>query len=264
MDQNKNNTPSHLESWVFWQKQYAQHPQMFGDWKFGQVWPSAGCKFCDGYRSAQHDGKFYYCLCSLTKWLVDRHIVLREVETTIVPAKLNELRPLKAGGGAELSLLQRTLVEWVKAPAKWFLISGGTGTGKTHILRAIKTYFGTLAFFISAEDLNSAIFRSLSAKTTDDLILSLSGTPLLLIDDLGIQHNNTMFTDTLAQVVNRRYNAGPERFPLIITTNLGIANMVNSPDLALRRIASRVCDEAISNVIFLPQPDYRLPTTKKE
>lgn len=265
--------PKRLASWIWWKGRQKAYPEAFGKFIVGKGTTNEfvktfgeRCPFCNGFRHATdpESGNMYYCLCSITTWLDEKHSRLQMVETHSTPAALSQIAPLTEYPGAkELSNLLKEIKEWLIKPDHWFLISGGFGCGKTHILRAIKTIYGSLAFYISAEDLNSAIFRGLKEKDLDELVIELASAPVLLIDDLGIEHSNKMFTDTFAQIVNRRYNAGPEDYPMIVTTNLSPTDLVKSPDLATGRLASRLVDERYSRVHKLLQPDYRLKTTKK-
>lgn len=269
------NAPSRLRSYVFWSNAIKENSSkdLFKGFsfeedhlafikKFGEK-----CPFCGGFQQfINTDTKTrMYCICSMSAWLDAMHAELADVETITKPALLNELKPLASQPGAKtLVETKQILAQWVKDPQEWFLIMGGTGNGKTHILRAMKNYFKSAAVYISAEDFNSAIFRALGNREEplDVLVDKISFVPILLFDDFGIEHTNKMFTDTFAQIINKRYNAGRNDFPLMVTTNLSISDMLNSPDIAMRRIASRLMEEG-NHVIKFDQPDYRLATTVK-
>jgi DNA replication protein DnaC len=269
--------PSRLRSWQFWKDKFKTYPQAFDGFQIGESYTQFlhtfkdGCPFCNGYMQAvdPDSGKVYYCICSMTSWLEDKHQFLAGIETYVQPAKLNELRPLdKYQGSKTLREVKKQLAEWIPNPTNWFFITGKPGTGKTHILRALKSNFGTIAFYVSSEDFNSAIFAALARKEKgmdlERFVTEVSTVPILLFDDYGIEHTNSMHTDVLAQVINRRYNAGPTEYPVVMTTNLSVADMVGSPDIGVARIASRLVDENSSKVYELLQPDYRLATTKKD
>lgn len=260
-----------LRSWAYWTEKFKAFPNekfIFGKTPaivWDQIYPI--CIFCEGFKQAKDPitGVSYYCVCSMSRWMEERKMKSSPLETVIRPALLKDLQVLKRYPGAgTLQELKQRISQWIPNPKTWYLISGNKGCGKTHILRAIKNALGPMAFYISSEDLNSLIFEALNKKTINELVLFLSSSPVLLLDDLGIEHTNTMFTDVVAQVINRRYNANPDNYPVVITTNLSISEMLSSPDGGISRVASRMCDEQFSSVWKLEQPDYRLSTTKKE
>ena len=276
------NPRSMLRSYVFWKKQYDHRPEknIFGGFvfptdpydKWQEVMESKGvCPICGGGKTFDNPERVY-CMCFMVQWLHEKRARTNGLEARIMPARLADLKSLPKpvngeSGSEELKYLKKELSAWIVDPKSWFLISGGTGSGKTHVLRAIKTYFQTMAFYISAESFQGNLFQALNGSlygmNVQDLLNELVGAPILLFDDLGIEHSNAFFTDSLAAVINRRYNAGPENFPVVMTTNLAVSKLVTSTDLALQRIGSRMADEQFSIIAKLKQPDYRLSTTKK-
>jgi len=105
----------------------------------------------------------------------------------------------------------------------WLFLFGTKGTGKTHLAAAIgneRIARGQPAIFMVASDLLDhlrAAYSPNSDITYDDLFESLRNTPLLILDDLGMQTATSWAREKLFQLINHRYN---RRLPTVITMNI--------------------------------------------
>jgi len=267
--------PKRFESYAYWRKRLANtklEPYIKGEAseeEFNKnTLKGATCPICSGFMRV-HDPREahyteYFCLCSMVHFYEQRKVKIG-YETQTTPARLNELLPMD--GDKSLPLLKSKLSKFVASPydeKPWFYISGGKGCGKTHILRAMKSYYKELAFYTSAETFQTNLHRALNKGSDLDPQLYINWVataPILLFDDLGIEYKNSeYFTAQLALVVNMRYNLGPKHYPLIMTSNEDITTLTHSLSLDIQRIGSRLSDTEISQVHMLQQRDFRLPT----
>ena len=271
----KNNVDhiSRLESWILWRSKISKDPEIYKGYKFPepiQAWEKifgSECPICHGGRSGYFGNdlsKKYYCICSTLEWLQSNYYALGKLETPFKYAKLSDLKPLGITPANDERLIE--LVEfvecWLMNPREWIVIQGGNGTGKTHILRAIKTQLGSLCAYISVDQFQRKLF---AARTTDgaveDLVDNLSKIPVLLLDDWGLEHDNSWTTDTIASIINTRYMYH-HLFPTVITFNEKLENLLRLPDLSKKRILSRILDSEISFVTALMDDDYRSIVTQ--
>jgi DNA replication protein DnaC len=243
-------------------------PAPIGEWKqkTGTV-----CPICDDNPTqVDSKGNWIYCVCKMEEWLDQHKNDCQLFETPVQATSLDTLKPFgEAKGAKDLAELIAYVRKWVQRPREWMWIEGTRGTGKTHILCAIKTMLPQIAFYIGAERFASECFRTLNHSaitedgdevTLDDFITRLSTVPILLFDDWGLEHKSTFVEDQLAAVINNRYRF-PDEFPVIMTSNYELGVLANSPDLTYARIASRMSDPANVRWFKLRQADYRLPTT---
>jgi DNA replication protein DnaC len=124
-----------------------------------------------------------------------------------------------------------------------FMLSGGVGTGKTHIAAALANskidnyvisddaalraessehfYCPAILQFISFTELLSHIRQSYEEKSDSaaEVIKKYKNTPLLILDDLGAEKTTEWAQSTLFEIIDHRYN---EFLPLVITTNLTV------------------------------------------
>lgn len=104
------------------------------------------------------------------------------------------------------------------------LFTGSIGVGKTHlavsVLKALIAEKGARAIFCHYRELLKNIGHSYNpqvAATEMDILQPVFQTEVLLLDELGAVKPNSWIFDTVALVLNSRYNA---KLTTIITTNL--------------------------------------------
>lgn len=161
----------------------------------------------------------------------------------------------------------------IKAACKEFLrspfdlvLSGGAGSGKTHLAVAIlrelvrlcKILDGPKAWcgddrkgcFVSVPELLAKIRATYSDPNGDEegLIDKYASVKYLVLDDLGAEKSTEWSISTLYLIIDRRYR---EMLPTIVTTNLTVDEIGQGLS---RRIASRLSS---GKVISIKAPDYR-------
>lgn len=138
-------------------------------------------------------------------------------------------------------------------PHGWLLLTGGYGSGKTHLAAAVANHAlssGDAAVFMVAPDLLDhlrAAFSPSSETGYDALFEQVRNTPLLVLDDLGAQSSTPWAQEKLYQLLNHRYNL---RLPTVITTNQRLEEM--EP-----RIRSRLQDIDLVQRVAILAPDFR-------
>lgn len=113
-------------------------------------------------------------------------------------------------------------VEYADAPDGWLVLSGPTGTGKTHLAAAIANRCierGKPVFFAHVPDLLDhlrASFGPGSEVTYSELFDQVRSTPMLVLDELEAQSGTPWAHEKLQQIVNHRYNA---QLATVVTTS---------------------------------------------
>lgn len=159
-------------------------------------------------------------------------------------------------GGEKIKEILRTF------PEQSILLSGTTGSGKTHLaiatLRGLVQrdaipkaagYFSEDAVFTTVPDLLLAIRSSFSRNDDEaELVGKYTNPAVLVLDDLGADKATEWAITTLYLIIDKR---NKELQPTIITTNLTMQEIENQYGA---RIASRLSDMRIINIAM---PDYR-------
>jgi len=146
----------------------------------------------------------------------------------------------------------RLALDFAKSPDGWVVLQGVSGCGKTHLAVAIANYrleAGELVLFQVVPDLLDHLrstFEPESEVSYDQLFESVKNTPLLILDDFGVQSTTPWAREKLYQVINHRYNA---RLAMVITTRCSL-DEIDAP------ISSRFVDSKISTLFHILAPDY--------
>jgi DNA replication protein DnaC len=149
---------------------------------------------------------------------------------------------------------------YAKEPQGWLILKGSYGSGKTHLAAAIANYVlesGRSALFVVVPDLLDHLrttYAPNSPVTFDQRFEAVRTTPLLILDDLGMQSSTSWAQEKLYQLLNYRYNA---QLPTVITTNCALEDL--DP-----RLRSRIAELEWSAVVHILAPDYRGVTSTQQ
>ncbi len=136
-----------------------------------------------------------------------------------------------------------TAQAYAQRPHGWLLITGGYGSGKTHLAAAIANHrlrLGDPPLFVMVSDLLDhlrATFGANSEVTFDRRFEEVRTTPLLVLDDLGAQSMTPWVREKLHQLFDYRYNA---ELPTVITVAADALEEID-PRLHSRMLDARLC-----------------------
>ena len=141
-------------------------------------------------------------------------------------------------------------------PEGWLLFAGTRGSGKTHLAVAIageslrqgqQVFF---AFVPTLLDHLRATFVPDSQIAYDDIFDRVLNTPLLILDDFGVERSTLWAEEKLYQIVVHRHEA---RLPTVITTSHTLSEL----EATKSRIASRLVDSMVVEWVAFTAPNYR-------
>jgi DNA replication protein DnaC len=163
-------------------------------------------------------------------------------------------------GRESLQMALREARQFAESPKDWLVFLGVHGCGKTHLAGAIANHqlrAGRPVFFAVVPDLLDHLrstFSPESKVTYDEVFEKVKTSPLLILDDLGTESSTPWAQEKLYQILNYRYNS---RLATVIT----VAGFLEGIE---GRLASRLQDPKLSNVIPISAPDYRSQTKPSE
>lgn len=163
----------------------------------------------------------------------------------------NELTGQERSG---LKKIYEVCLAYAQEPTGWIVLNGTYGVGKTHLAAAIANYrlakgLGD-AMFVVAPDLLDHLRAaySPSAQTTYDRRFDeIKNTPMLILDDLGMESATPWAREKLFQLLDYRYSAA---LPTVITSSVQLGDI--EPWLR-----TRIMDVSRCQTCVIPGPSYR-------
>ncbi|MDO4649675.1 MAG: ATP-binding protein [Eubacteriales bacterium] len=148
-----------------------------------------------------------------------------------------------AEDGKDIQMAKRYVENWTKVRADnlGLLLWGEVGSGKSFLAACIANALLEQGIPVLMTNF-SKILNQMGAMYSEEryrYIASFSNFSLLIIDDLGIERSTEYALEQVYAVVDERYKSG---LPLIITTNLTIAELRNPVDVPHARIYSRILE----------------------
>ncbi len=117
------------------------------------------------------------------------------------------------------------------------ILYGGVGTGKTFSVACIANELlnkGVSVIFTSFVQL---LGKSKGFDVDGDTVDRLCGADLLIIDDFGAERNTDFALEKVYSIIDSRYTSGK---PMVVTTNLDLAEMQTCTDIRSERIYERI------------------------
>ena len=118
------------------------------------------------------------------------------------------------------------------------LFYGGVGTGKTFAAACIANHLLDQRVPVVMTSFVKLLETMQGFKEEDSVLISrLNRAKLLIIDDLGAERSTDFALEKVYNIVDSRYRA---RLPIILTTNLSMAEMKETVDIRYSRIYDRI------------------------
>ncbi|MCD8325701.1 MAG: ATP-binding protein [Lachnospiraceae bacterium] len=175
---------------------------------------------------------------------MDRRSYIRSLKASGLQERaLHDWKFENAADSASIQMAKRYVANWEDAKKNnlGLLLWGDVGTGKSFTAACIANALLEAGVPVLMTNF-SKILNQMGGMYSDErykYIASFSAFELLIIDDLGIERNTEYALEQVYAVIDERYKSGK---PLIITTNLTIAQIRDADDVAHARIYSRVLE----------------------
>lgn len=195
------------------------------------------CKKCGGQRQTVVPcfGKPGYfmprCICQCQREAEEQRKAAEERQR-----RMERIKRRKAQG-----LQDRYLYDYTFANDNGLLLFGDVGTGKSFFAGCIANALLDRDVPVLMTNFPTILNRLTGMFSEDraDFIASFDEYDLLIIDDLGVERSTEYAMEQMFFVIDSRYRS---RRPMIITTNLKLAELKNPPDLAHARIYDRILE----------------------
>ena len=145
----------------------------------------------------------------------------------------------KNDNGLPVEKAMQYVANWTKMKQMHmgYMFWGSVGTGKSFLAGCIANALLDQGVTVKMTNFNTILNDLFALQEKEEYIQALSKYELLIIDDFGMERNTEYALENVFSVIDRRYCSGR---PLIVTTNLSLANMKQEPDLLKQRIYDRV------------------------
>jgi len=162
--------------------------------------------------------------------------------------------------GMNASLLERESLrtafkaaqDFAESPKDWLVFIGTAGSGKTHLAAAVVNRLIESRYSVCAASVPELLDRlrpGAGAEGGREVSLDeIKRSPILVMDDFGVETATPWAKEKLYQIINYRYNA---RLATLVTTTDPVMESLDD------RLRSRLQDPAISNVVPIGAPNYR-------
>lgn len=232
---------------------------------FSSAEPEAECPLCKGARFVHPlltNGKPDYshvvpCQCATIE-VESRRVERLQKYSNLGSLSRFSFKNLIPEGKSKESLSQEQFRrahnrarEFAQKPEGWIVFTGSSGCGKTHLAAAIINQCietGIPAFYITVADLLDHLRSSFSPASEmpyDEFFEQVRNTPVLVLDDFGVQSSTSWAKEKLDQLLSHRYN---NRLPTVIVSSVSVEELED-------RVRTRMADTdfcqvfALSNVV---------------
>jgi DNA replication protein DnaC len=125
------------------------------------------------------------------------------------------------------------------ANSQGILFHGPVGTGKSYTAAAIANELMNRKYPVIMTSFIKLLQRMNGFNPDDEYIEKLNRAKLLVIDDLGAERGTDFALEKVYNIVDSRYRSGK---PLILTTNLTMAQIKDETDIRYTRIYDRIVE----------------------
>lgn len=140
-------------------------------------------------------------------------------------------------------LARRYVTKWQRLYREnvGLLFHGNTGNGKTFFAACIANALVDVGIPVLMTSFSKIInqITGMYAEDRIEYLKSINQYDLLILDDLGTERDSKFSMELVYEVVDSRYKAGK---PLIVTTNLTMAELKNPENMEHKRIYSRILE----------------------
>ncbi len=119
------------------------------------------------------------------------------------------------------------------------LLWGGMGTGKTFSAACIANVLLGKGVSVIMTSFVRLLGMSNGFDIDGDMLNSLNRAQLLIVDDLGAERSTDFALEKVYSIIDSRYSAG---LPMILTTNLSLAEMQSTANLRYARVYERILE----------------------
>jgi len=246
-DADGNTLPSMTESYLAWRAHCARtHRPM------QPTFVNGTCSLCEGWRELQTSqyGRMW-CICEVAKRTQEldlQHSEYRSISNA--DATLDNFEPWGTDDSQDqIIILTDYLKEWLMWPSQWVTLIGGVGSGKSHLLSALDKMLKPWSLFITVTDFESKAFKATKGKaeyTLEDMLSVIQQAPILLFDDLGLEHGSEYIVSLERSVMDFRYRR-PEEYVTVVTTNKSRSKLYEWDT----RVADRILDNKVGKLFML-------------
>jgi DNA replication protein DnaC len=143
---------------------------------------------------------------------------------------------------------------WLPSGA-WLYLHGPVGRGKSSLAIAAAAELGEVALYVSVPRMLTRLRATYDGDGREGEVLdSLYGVPILILDDLGKEKRSDWACEKLFQVIDERW-ANHRR--TIVTSNFDIGALEDRLGEAGEAVASRIRGAARPFLVFVDGPDLR-------
>lgn len=161
---------------------------------------------------------------------------------------------LTAQERASIKKIYEVCLRFAQDPKGWIVLNGTYGAGKTHLAAAIANYrldngLGDAVFIVAPDLLDHlrAAYSPNAQTTYDRRFDEIRNTPMLVLDDLGMESATPWAREKLFQLLDYRYSAS---LPTVITTTSQLDDL--EPWLY-----TRIKDLTRCQICIIQSPGYR-------
>lgn len=211
-----------------------------GGWLYRRVAPDspdngrvAPCPYCTEQREAER-------------------LAVRRLEQSGIPEAKRQVgfdSFRETPGTREAFRAARSLAEGT-ADFKLLLLYGGHGCGKTHLAYAAALYRlrqGESVCYRYVPAMFRELRLAMKDNRVDDVIMTLGGCHLLVLDELGAEQGTPWQDERLEDIVDERYK---RELPLIVTSNRDLRSLPSA-------IVSRFRERGLGRIVLNEGKDYR-------